>query len=86
MIFREVVADGTVMFLGGAEKQLDRRKVRDRGLGIEIELAERFDLVAKKLRANRQLRLPGIDIENPAANRELPARCHLRRALVAGCA
>ncbi len=41
-------------------------------------------VVAKEFRPHRQRRLPGIKIDNPAADGELAARGHLRDAFVTG--
>src|SRR5207253_3907741 len=59
-------------------------KIPDARLCIDVELAERFDVITEKLRAYGTQRLPGKQIENSTAHRELPARRHLRDTLVAG--
>ena len=74
------------MVLGGAEQDIDDLQIAHRRLRIDVEFAQRFDVVAEKFRANRQLRLPGKQIENSAADGELAARCDLRHAFVTGVA
>ena len=84
VILRDVIAHRSALILRRAEQQIDRLQLPHGSLRIEIELAQRFDFVAEKFRAHRQLRLPGKEIENPAAHGELAARRHLRDAFVAG--
>ena len=84
MILCDVIAHRSALVFRGAEEEIDRLQLPHRSLRIEIELAQRFDFVAEKFRAHRQLRLPGKQIENSAAHGELAARRDLRDALVAG--
>jgi len=49
----------------------------DRDLIIEIKLPDRLDFIPEKLNARRHALLPGKDIQNPPADRELPSQCHL---------
>src|SRR6266436_3155569 len=65
------------LFHRGAEKDFDRTQVVHRGLRIDIELAQGFDLIAKEFDPHRQWRLPRIEIDNPAPDSELSARGYL---------
>ena len=51
-------------------------------MSIDVELAERFDLVAEKFQSEWQPRLPRIDVDNAAATGELSPRGYLRDALI----
>jgi hypothetical protein len=53
------------------QQNIDRAQIAHRSLRIDIELAQRFDLVAEKFQAKRQRRLQRIKIDNPAADSEL---------------
>ncbi len=86
MLLPDVIAHLPALIVGRAEQELDLIQIAERSLRIEIEFAERLDLVAEELGPNRRRRLPRIDIENSAADRELPARRHLCDALVTGFA
>ena len=86
MLLPDVIAHLPALIVSRAEQELDLIQIAERRLRIEIEFPERLDLVVEKLGPNRRSRLPGIDIENSTADRELPARCHLCDALVAGFA
>ena len=83
VIFRDVIANVAFVFLARAEENFRRLQVPERRLRIDVELAERFDFIIEELRADGELRLPGIEIENPAANGEVAARRDLRDAFVA---
>ena len=76
----EFVQRGSSLLLGGgfAEQQRAGVEVPDAGLRIEIELADRLDLVVEKLDAHRQRVMKGEDIEDAAAHRVLAARGDLR--------
>jgi len=52
------------------------------GLFIHVELAEGLDLVVEKLDPGRNRVLPGKDVENPAAQRELTPLEYLGHAFV----
>ena len=84
VIFRDVVAHGSALVFGRAEQDIDRLEIAHRGLRIDVELAERFDFVAEKFHAHRELRLPGKEVEDSAADGELSAGCDLRDAFVTG--
>ena len=59
------------------EQNIDRAQIAHGSLRIDIELAQRFDLVAEKFQAERQRRLQRIKIDNPAADSELSASSDL---------
>ena len=80
----DVIVDRPALLLSRAEKEIDRLQLANGRLRVEVELAKRFDFIVEKLDAHGQLRLPGIEIKDAAADGELPARAHLRNAFVAG--
>ena len=51
---------------------------------VDIELTQRFNLVAKKFQARWERCLPRIKIDNSAADCELSARCDLSYAFITG--
>src|SRR5262249_39353548 len=53
------------------QQNVDRPQIAHRSLRIYVELAQRFDLIAKKFQAKRQGRVPRIKIDNAAADSEL---------------
>ena len=84
IILRDVVAHGSALIFRRAEQHIDGLEIPDRGLRIDVELPQRFDFVAEEFQAHGKLRLPRKEIEDSAANGELPARRDLRDAVVAG--
>ncbi len=78
---------GLVPVLGGqlrGRRELDPLRLAEGTLGEGREPAQRLDLVAEQLDADRALLGRGVDVEDPAADRELPALLDLLDALVAG--
>ena len=55
------------------QQNIDRPQIAHGSLRIDVELAQRFDLVAEKFQSKRQWRVPRIKIYNPAADSELSA-------------
>jgi len=53
------------------EQNIYRAQIPHRSLSVDVELTQRFNLVAKKFQPEGQWRLPRIEIDNPAANGEL---------------
>ena len=53
------------------QQNIDRAQIAHGSLRVDIELAQRFDLVAEKFQSKRQWRMPRIKIDNPAADSEL---------------
>ena len=84
VIGREVIADGSGLIFHGAEQDFGALQIPHRSLRVDVEFAQRFNVIAEKLRANRPLGLPRKQIENPAADRELPARGDLGDPFVTG--
>src|ERR1043166_1108845 len=82
IVFADVVANKTALIVGAAEQDVDFTEVADRCLRVDVEFAERFDIVAEEFHTHRQRRLPGIEIDNAAADGELSARRDLRDALI----
>src|SRR5205085_11294240 len=77
VVFGDVIANEAALVIGRAEEDVDLAQVADGSLSINIELAQRFDVVAEELHSNRQRRLPRIKINNSAADGELPTSRHL---------
>ena len=66
------------------QKERTALELLDGSLGIEIELANRFNLVSKELDAHRERVMEGEDIQDAAAHGVLTAQGDLRRVFVAG--
>ena len=66
-----------------AKQNIGASQIAHRRLRVDIELAQRFNFVAEKFQPERQLRLPGIKIDNPAADGELSPSGDLGDTLVA---
>ena len=49
---------------------------------VDVELAQRFDLIAEKFQPERQWRVPRIDIDNAATHGELSPSGYLGDALI----
>ena len=73
MIGSDVIADSGGLILRGLEQDLDVLQVAHGGLGVDVEFAEGLDVVAEVFDSNRPRRLPRKQIENAAADGELPA-------------
>ena len=84
VIGRDVIADGSGLIFHGAEQNFGVLQIPHRRLRVDVEFAQRFNVITEKLRANRPLGLPGKQIENSAANGELAARGDLRDPFVTG--
>ena len=82
MIGGEVVTDNTVLIIGCSEQKIGGSQVAHRSLRVDVELAQRFDLIARKFQAHRQRRLPRIKIDNATAHGELSARRDLGNTFV----
>ncbi len=65
-------------------RDLDLRRVAERALRERREPAQRLDLVAEQVDADRAVLRRRVEVEQAAADRELPAVLHLLDALVAG--
>ena len=79
----DVIANGPALIRCSLVQQnVDRAQIAHGGLRVDIELAQRFDLVAEKFQAEWQRRLPRINIDIPAADGELSTRGDLRDTLV----
>ena len=86
MIFLKVIADLSALVFSRAEENIDRGQIAHGGLGIDVELAHRLNVVAKELDADRQRGLPRVKIDDAATDSELAAGGNLRDALVTGAA
>ena len=84
MIFRHIISDRSGLVFGSLEQDLDVLQVANRSLGIDVELAERLDVVAEIFDADRPRGLPRKDIDDAAADGELSARRDLADAFVIG--
>src|ERR1700736_5556446 len=84
MIAVDVIADEPTLIVGRAEQDIDCVQIAHRSLSVDVELEQRFNLVAKKFEAHRQRRLPRVNIDNSAANGELSAGGDLGDALITG--
>ena len=73
--------------LGGRAGFADEKRyfitAPDRCLGVDVELAERFDVIAEEFDPNRVGDFPGEDVEDAAAPRELTAGDDLGDGFVA---
>ena len=84
IIRAEVVGEtGLVLEIGFAEENLHRVESAHRGLFIDIKFPQAVDVVAEQLDPHRGGGLPGKDIDNAAAHRELAALEDLGGFLVA---
>jgi hypothetical protein len=53
------------------QQNVDRAQIAHGSLRIDIELAQRFDLIAEEFQAERQRRMPRIKVDNPAPDSEM---------------
>ena len=60
MIGRDVIADSAFLLFRGGEQDLDALQIPHGRLRVDVELAQRFDVVTEKLRAHGARSLPGI--------------------------
>ena len=77
-----VIANRGIEF-GLGEEELGLFQLADGGLGIDVELAEGIDYGVEELDPQRPAALPGEDIEDAAAHRELAAALNGDDAIVA---
>ena len=84
MIRRYVIADDRSLLFRSLEQNFDALQVADGCLRIDVEFAERLDIVSEIFDTDRARRLPGKQIDDAAADGELAARRDLRGAVVTG--
>ena len=58
IVIGDVIPNEAALVIGCAEKDVDLAQVAHGSLSIDVELAERFDVIAEELQSNRQRRLP----------------------------
>src|SRR5437762_4420449 len=80
----DVITNRRILIFPTAEQNVDAVQIADRSLHVDIELAQGFDFVAAKFDSHRQCRLPGINIDNAAADGEMATDRGLNNALITG--
>ena len=58
-------------------------KPTHRALIMHIEGSQTLDFIIEHFHTQRLIGLPGIEVEDAATTRELPALCDLRRTIIA---
>src|SRR5215831_862186 len=82
MIRSDVIANMAALIIRRSKQKIERSQVAHGCLSVDVELAQRIDFIAEEFQTERQGCLPRIDIENAAANGELPSSRNLGNTLV----
>src|SRR5439155_10944747 len=82
-ILSDVITDATADIVSRAQKHARLFARADGSLSIEVEFTQRFNFVPVEFNPQRQGSLPGKNIDNTAADRELTPGCDLGDAFIA---
>src|SRR6266496_4366477 len=80
----DVIPDATAGIISRAQNHTRLFASADGSLSIEVEFTQRFNFVAVEFNPQRQGSLPGKNIDNTAADRELTPGRNLGDAFVTG--